>query len=715
MMRSIWMIGCAAMALVPGVARATDADDADSEARAIIVTGTRGSDPQFATGSKTGTDPRDVPAAIAIIPDTVLRDQDVRTLDLALTNASAVAPSFGGGYGLADNYVVRGLPLRFLRDGLPDGNTFNGYRRTLADVASIEVLKGPGSALYGRAEAGGSVNLTTRAPDDAFALVAQASYGRFDTWAVSGDITGPIVSGVAAHLIGNVERTGGYRGLARRQADILPTIRVDLGAHRLTFDYDYRDQSTVIDNYGQPFTTAGVLAAVSPDARFYSSFNRADQRIDRFTVRDDFAATDTLQLRAALIYDRRALSFARNAGGNAINAAGVMTGRGGRTQRDAAAYWTGQAEAVWSPHTGAVQHTILLGAEYASADIGTLRRTYTLPNITITGGTATAPETGAVLNTSILSFSRTITSDTLSVYGQEELAFGDLFRIRAGARLDSVKLVDAGLFNGTATAITAARIAGSHDLFSWQIGAVLRPVTPVSLYAGYARGKNLIIQTEAGNLSANFNLRAPPEPESSSQIEAGVKLRSADGKIAANIAVFETRRDNFFVTLIAGADPVQVGRQKSRGIEADLTAQPINGLTLTGNVAYVDARNLSSALASVTGIATNVSTFGKRLGSTPEWSGQLWANYVVPAGVLKGVSGGFGVTYKGASYADALELLRVPAYTVLRAALGYRTERFDIQATVANLANVRYYTVPTFIGAQPGEPRSLQLTVRTHF
>ena len=152
-MRFVFLIGCAVAALVPAAAWA-EADDAET----IIVTGTRYNDPVIRTGTKTGTDPRDVPASIVTIPDTVIRDQALRNLDNVLANASAVAPVLGGGYGFGDNYVIRGLPVRFLRDGLPDGSTNNGYHRTLADVASVEVLKGPGSALYGRAEGGGSIN-----------------------------------------------------------------------------------------------------------------------------------------------------------------------------------------------------------------------------------------------------------------------------------------------------------------------------------------------------------------------------------------------------------------------------------------------------------------------------------------------------------------------------------------------------------------------------
>jgi iron complex outermembrane receptor protein len=183
--------------------------------------------------------------------------------------------------------------------------------------------------------------------------------------------------------------------------------------------------------------------------------------------------------------------------------------------------------------------------------------------------------------------------------------------------------------------------------------------------------------------------------------------------LSVNGALFETRRRDFFVTLMTGADPVQQGRQRSRGAEIDFVVTPARGLSLTGNAAYVDATNLSTALATVTGLATNQSSYGKRLAATPRWSGNLWANYEVPAGVLEGLTLGTGATFKSATYVDALELLKVPSYTVLRAAIGYDFGPIEAQLTVANLTGRTYYTVPTFSGALPGEPRSLQLTLRT--
>lgn len=664
------------------------------------------------TGSKTGTDPRDLPAAVVVIPEAILEAQDVRTLDDALTNSSAVAPNFAGGYGIADNYVVRGLPVRFLRDGLPDGPSFMGYRRTLADVASIEVLKGPGSALYGRAEAGGSINIVTHAPRDDWGVEASASYGSFDAVQFIGDVGGPIAEAVDTRLIGSFDRTSGYRGLERRSLDLLPTVAIDLGTdHRLTLDYDHRDARATIDNYGIPFTLAGTLAPIDRRSRLYSPFNRADQTIDRLTVADSLKLSSLVKLRAALIYDVRDIKATRNAGANPVSAAGIVTGRGGRTQADDARYTTAQVEAVLTPVTGAVGHTILLGVEYARADVDTVRRNYVLPNLSVAdGGTIVAADPAAVVATSVLGFDRAITSDTWSIYAQEQADIADRIKIRAGVRYDHVKLVDEGRFGNV-----DARIAGTSGLVSWQAGAVFQPSAALSLYTGYSRGKFLNIQTESANLSSNFAARADPVPESSSQIEAGAKARLFGGRLDANFALFRTTRNDFFVALSPGADPVQIGRQRSQGVELDIVGAPIEGLSVIANAAYVDAENRSAALASVAGIAANRSTLGKRLASTPRLSGSIWANYTVPAGVLAGFGFGSGVVYKGTVFADALELLKVPGYAVARAAVSYTGDRFEAQLTVNNLTDADYYTKPTFIGALPGDPRTVQLTLRSRF
>jgi iron complex outermembrane recepter protein len=172
------------------------------------------------------------------------------------------------------------------------------------------------------------------------------------------------------------------------------------------------------------------------------------------------------------------------------------------------------------------------------------------------------------------------------------------------------------------------------------VGAVYEASEQLSFYSGYARGKFVSIQTESTSLT--------PVPESSSQVEAGIKAEIIPGRLNANLAVFETKRDKYFVTLVPGGNPEPVGKQRSRGVELDVVGSPFDGLSIIGNFAYVDAINRSAALSSVTLLATNQSMLGKRISSTPETSGALWANYTVPQGPLAGLGFGAGVTYKGA-------------------------------------------------------------------
>jgi iron complex outermembrane receptor protein len=700
--KNTWLIAASFTALVAGGEAHADASASSDDMAPIIVSGSRYEAPATGTGSKTAVANSDVPAAIVTIPEAVLKDQGARTMNDALANASAVAPNFAGGYGVADNYLIRGLPMRFLRDGLPDGPSFMGYRRSLADIQTLEVLKGPGSALYGRAEAGGSVNLVTRAPLDQWAGEVAASYGSRDSWSATGDVGGPLSDGVSTRLIANHEEGDSYRGLERRMTEILPTVALALGdRNTLTIDYDYRDSEVVVDNFGIPFTIDRKLADISRKSRLYSPFNEVSQRVHRITVSDRFEVRPDILLRAAASYDNRKVGVVRNAGSNVVDALGLVSGRSGRTQDDKTEYWTAQAEAVFTPVTGPVRHTLLLGVEYAKTDIETLRTNYALPNLSVVDGEIRASES-EIPALATPGFDRSIKSDMLSFYVQEQMDISDVLKIRAGLRHDAVDLEDEGTVAGV-----AVRNAGTPKLWSWQVGAVYKPVRQVSLYGGYSRGKFVSIQTESTSLT--------PVPEGSSQVEFGVKSQIIPGQLSANLALFETKRDRYFVTLVPGGNPEPVGKQRSRGVELDVVGTPVKGLSIIGNFAYVKAQNRSAALASVNLIALNQSVYGMRIASTPRASGAVWANYEFQHGPMKGFGLGAGVTYKGATYVDSLELLKVPSYTTFRAALAYRAGDWEARIVANNLTNKRWYSVPTFIGALPGEPRSVQLSLRRRF
>ena len=55
----------------------------------------------------------------------------------------------------------------------------------------------------------------------------------------------------------------------------------------------------------------------------------------------------------------------------------------------------------------------------------------------------------------------------------------------------------------------------------------------------------------------------------------------------------------------------------------------------------------------------------------------LWSTYQIQNGLARGLTFGFGLTYKGDTFADSLNLLRVPSYVVFDAAVSYRIKRMD--------------------------------------
>jgi len=143
-------------------------------------------------GSKTDTPIRDLPASVVVVPKEVLRDQGVAEMNHAMANVSGVQPVMAGGYGFANNYVIRGQAMRFLRDGYTDGTSQNGYWRTFADVERVEVLKGPGSALYGASQPGGTINVVTKPISGPMVYRASGYLSNDHEWRLGASIAGRV-------------------------------------------------------------------------------------------------------------------------------------------------------------------------------------------------------------------------------------------------------------------------------------------------------------------------------------------------------------------------------------------------------------------------------------------------------------------------------------------------------------------------------------------
>ena len=146
----------------------------------VVVTAPAYAVTNTTAGSKMDASLLDVPQSITVVNHELLLDEGAYKLDDALKNVAGVMP--GGYYEAWDYYRIRGFDASFNTyvDGLRGGN---GMAEEIFGLESVEVLKGPSSALYGQSVLGGIVNLRSKVPrPEAFAQLqfTGGSYGFYE-------------------------------------------------------------------------------------------------------------------------------------------------------------------------------------------------------------------------------------------------------------------------------------------------------------------------------------------------------------------------------------------------------------------------------------------------------------------------------------------------------------------------------------------------------
>ena len=410
-----------------------------------------------------------------------------------------------------------------------------------------------------------------------------------------------------------------------------------------------------------------------------------------------------------LFRSARALDLLRNVGGNQGNKDGFSTSRTARGQTDSQAYTTFQNEFVWKTSTGPVKHTLLGGFEYKNTDIATVRGDYALANVSLLNPVNLQTSVNGIPRTAM--FDRRIASDQTSFYAQNQIDLSEQFKVRLGIRNDLVQWSDKGFQNATGKPggnYGYREIVRSKALTTYSTGGVYQPTKNLAFYTGYSTGAFVNLATEAAAVST--------APETSSQIELGAKTTFLDGKADLNVALFQTTRDNYFIALPGNNGLVTPdGSDRSRGVEVTAGVRPLPGLSIIGNGVWMDPETQSRSLGTNTVLGITRSIYGTRPVGVATNMANLWSSYQIQSGLARGLTFGFGVNYQGNSFADNLNLLKVPSYFVLNAAVSYRIKKVELAVNVRNLTDKTYFTNATFSGALPGNPLSAFGSLRFYF
>lgn len=651
--------------------------------------------PPYATGAtRTETPSREVPQSVRVLSRSLIDDVAATRMDGMLDYASGVSRQNNLG-GLWDNYAIRGFTgnentgAGYLVNGFAANRGYTAPRDT-ATIDRIEVLKGPSSSLYGSSEPGGVINVVTRQPQFKPGQTYDLEAGNRDHYRAAADITGALTDNVAGRLIAVADHDGSTRDFVNSQRYLLaPSVTWALGASTLV------QYSAELQRYTVPLDRGvvainGRLGAV-PRLRFLGEPNDGDIRLDsqshQLSVEHEFS--DRWKGRVAMAYRGGSLE------GYSTEASALLAdGRTLTRQRRYRDYQSDdvslQADITGKVTTGPVGHELLFGVDtyrFSTTQV-MLRR----------NPSATAPYAIDIFDPvygqsppALLPNTNTYERQTnVGLYAQDQLQFGERWRVVAGARFDIYNQSLDNRLRGTGS--------GQHQTaVSPRIGLTYLATHNIALFANASRS----FRPNAGSDAAG-NAFAP---EHGRAAEAGIKVDSTDRRTSATLAVFEIRKRNVLTTDPADAAfQVAAGEARSRGVELDVSGQLDTHWRLTGNFAYTDAEiTQDSRLAA-----------GTPLANIPRVSGSVMAIYEDKAPVGQRYGVGAGVRYVGSRSGDAQDSFSLPAYT-LADLLAYwqYSKTVRVSLNVNNLFDRTYYASSySSVWVTPGAGRTVRLGLR---
>lgn len=630
----------------------------------IFVEGSAGT---AATSSRVATKVdlplRLTPASVGVVTEALSREQNNGVLSDALRNVSGVNVQTQS--GVHDYFVVRGFDSLsaglILTDGIaePEATYYHLY-----NVERVEVLKGPGSFLYGGNPLAATVNLIRRQPSPETSWSVAVGAGSFATQRVRFDLNLDPDSAVGFRISGQWSESDGFRDDKSSETfAVNPAFRFEVNESSVVHLNIELVSNEYSPDSGLP--VSGAMRFDLPRKRSYQSpFDFSDQEITRLranwetvvgsdvTLRNKAHYTDLDWLSAGTIF----------AGVAAFPFVGELLFRAFIPLDDEQIFYGDQFEVTWSTD----KHQMLFGIEVIeqtdefTIDVGFL------PAISLFSPLETA--TRPVPLDPRLREMGNVKTTILASYFQDRALINDHFQIFWGARLDVLDVSD--------------RLRGQSletEELSPMLGAIYAPSDQQSWYLNFGQSFAAPSTRVSGSL----------QPEESRQVELGFKGRAAGGRVHTGVSVYHLERDNIAI-FDANGFTAQTGSQESRGIEIDVAGTLRNGFRFQMSGAYNEAE-----LTEFNEVFFLPPTFFPvildRSGNTPAFAPETLVN----VWVAKNFRSGFGIAGGGRSIASqfiaADNVFEIDSAFVADLALFYELERWRLSVNFSNVTDEAYF------------------------
>lgn len=622
-------------------------------------------------------------------------------MDQALDLSSSVSRQNNFG-GLWNSFAVRGfigdenLPSNYLVNGFNAGRGFGGPR-DLSGIESVEVLKGPRSALFGRGEPGGTVNLVTKRPTFEKKGELKLTAGSFDTYRADLDWTSPVSDNLAVRFTGFYEDAESFRDTVETtKYGFNPSVLYLIGDNsHISYDLEYSHQEIPMDR--GVIAINGKLGQI-PESRFLGepSYGPIETDVLGHQVEFYHDFNEDWSVLVGLNYRDTGFEGYASENGFAAPAANGDYNRFSRYRDFDATYQVLRAELSGSFDTSGLAHRIIFGvdADKFENDQYILRDKTTSQIINIYNPVyGNSPISG--LDFSVQS-DKVETQESIGLYMQDQISLTDKFDIRLGARFDDYKqeLVDR-------KSDSKSNYSESH--ISPQFGAVYKVNNSLSIYATYGENfRPLSGSTDENNL----------EPNQSESIELGTNFSLNNGALMGNIAVFNIQQSNI-ATFDADYNPTSIGEAESEGFELDLYGNITDSLSLWLSYTYIEAKT-KNEFTSATSWTTVPSGSDMLNIASNQLSLQLTKQMQI---ARKNLSLTGGLVYVGERSGEFGTDFKLPSYTTARIAANYQISKsVELSAEINNLFDEEYYTSSyDDFWVQSGAPRNVNVSLAYKF
>jgi iron complex outermembrane receptor protein len=665
------------------------------------VTISEGRQKSFSTINKIDVPIRDMPVSTSSVTVKTIEQRGADDLGEAMKNTTGVRAN--NTYGGFQHFTIRGFSdFVLLTDGVRDERhniSTSAPSTNLANVESIEVLKGPASVLFGHSALGGIINIVRKKPTADFKADFSAAYGSFNTRRIRAGAGGAISDKLHYRVDFGMSDTDGYRHSGSNTnngylaLEYTPTekdlLYLTIGANKDIYDTDagipmlegskvapglnvdtrYNDPQDFLKNTRYDF-----------QLKYVRQINSKLKLSDQLSYYDDninYFSTEELTFNPTLDSITRSYPFFFNHLTKPLQ---------------------NQLELTYDFTTGGIEHKLLTGYSLSILD----RRTYN-GDVFGPGQFATIPVKDPIANQGYEDFVTTNYRATMEnvhgIYVQDWLRISEKLKALAGLRYD--------IFRGT---YCTNEVDGDRNVtkegpeskvsksaLTYRLGLVYQPTEVLSVYGSYST-----YFKPSRRVAANGDTF---DPEDGYQGEIGSRLEIS-GKWAGNLSFYYMRKNNQLESLPGGMLK-PIGSAESKGFEAEIHGNPLPGLDINAGYTLAKAKYLAHNGAEINPVA------GKRTAFAPENMVNVWLNYEIQQSALKGLSIGAGANYMDETFTNSANTYALPAYTVVDAAIGYRVGRVGLRLNVNNAFNEKYFANAIFANQfSPGATRNFLVSLK---